>query len=69
MSKIEYQTEGRVQVDSEDSCVNGCAFTWQKTGATARLHSGSVTIALSRGQLLQIAELAPAIAADLREAT
>lgn len=68
MSKIEYQTEGKVLIDCEIGNTADCAFSWRKGSAMAMLHSGACTIELSKSQLKQIAEFAGVIAADLAPA-
>lgn len=65
MSNIEYQTEGKVHIKCSLGNSKTCGFSWRKGATTVDLYSGGAKIELSKSQLLQIAVVAQAIAADL----
>ena len=68
MSMIEYQTEGKVQINCALGNSKPCAFSWRRGDIAVDLFSGGAKIELSKSQLLQIARLAHTIAADLEPA-
>lgn len=63
---IRYQTEGKTLVECETGSGDPCAFIWLKGSTRVKVHQGGGgVIELSKSQLVQIAQLATAIAEDL----
>ena len=60
--KIEYKTEGKVQIDCAKGKTLPTLLLWTKGDDYARLVTGQVTIQLSQDQLRKLASLAKEIA-------
>jgi len=63
--KIQYKTEGRVQIDCKDRISDTIVLTWVKGDSKIILHSGGSHIEISKNQLLALADQAVTIADDI----
>ena len=65
MSRIEYKTEGKVQIDCAGGNAQPIVLTWLEGGLSAMLHGGGCHVIVSKSQLNQLGEIAHRIADDL----
>jgi hypothetical protein len=62
---IEYKTEGKVQIECANGNAKPIAVTWMLDDTMATIHGGGDHIAISKSQLLALADMAMRIASDL----
>lgn len=63
--KIEYKTEGRLELHNRNSLRDVVVVKWLKGSTSVNLHHDDVVICLSKGQLTQLATMAATICDDI----